>query len=482
MLMSKTKKTILYVSIYTETLKNILPFIISSKDAGFNVKILAKHYPFGDDKIKTRKLLEGLDYELIESLDMGDMPSWRSGRSLTSRWWRLWSTLLNSFNRSWQANTQSIQFLNRYKPDVIVLGSDGRILERYLIKNAKKRKIPSVCVQWTLSIISLNSILESKSRRLMNQKKHAHEAAIDSIYYIISQLVKIINSVAYRLAGLRTKLDIPGKYGIRIHGQGNADRLALIGESSRRFHLEMGTPSSKLTVIGSPKFDNQYKSSVEAQNEPTQLEIERKAIRKKYGLNHTKKLLLIANNDSKKQYSSYYSNEEIVASWRNRIERVLREKSGVEVIFKLHPAWNTQDEFEGLGVGGNLCVLHGGDMEELIKVTSVLVVRHSMAALDGIIQGVPTVSINTPPIPAGNFYKEVGGTIHANNDDEFISIISSLMDEDSSMLELFEQRRSDFIQDTLGVDISARGFDANTRFIHLLKEIAPASLTNKNCF
>ena len=195
--MSKTKKTILYVSIYTETLKNILPFIISSKDAGFNVKILAKHYPFGDDKIKTRKLLEGLDYELIESLDMGDMPSWRSGRSLTSRWWRLWSTLLNSFNRSWQANTQSIQFLNRYKPDVIVLGSDGRILERYLIKNAKKRKIPSVCVQWTLSIISLNSILESKSRRLMNQKKHAHEAAIDSIYYIISIIFIILSFLTF---------------------------------------------------------------------------------------------------------------------------------------------------------------------------------------------------------------------------------------------------------------------------------------------
>ena len=215
-------------------------------------------------------------------------------------------------------------------------------------------------------------------------------------------------------------------------------------------------------------------------SDPDKLKYEKQLIIDKYGLDPGKRLLLIANNDSKKQYSTYYTNKEIVSSWRNRIERVLNENQNTQVIFKLHPVWNTFEEFDRLvGVNDNLRVLKTGDMGELIKVTNVLIVRHSMAALEGIIQNVPTVSINTPPIPAGGFYKEVGGTIHADNDDEFVSVVGALLNKDSFVHKLAKQRRMEFIQDYLGLDPTHQGPTAKMRFVELLNEFASVNLKHE---
>ena len=153
----------------------------------------------------------------------------------------------------------------------------------------------------------------------------------------------------------------------------------------------------------------------------------------------------------------------------------------IQVIFKLHPVWNSKDEFEGLeGINDNLRVLRNGDIEELIKVTNVLVVRHSMAALEGIVHDVPTVSINSPPIPAGGFYKEVGGTIHADDDEEFVTVMNSLLNNEASVHNLAQKKRRDFLQDYLGLDTMHHDRTPNIRFTELLKDMIAVNPTPRS--
>lgn len=470
--MGVESKRVLFVSIYAEVVKSMLPYMRAALAAGYDVRVVAKHYPFGDDRVKSEKLLDGVEYELVESLDLGDMESWRRGKCLTSRWCRLGSTLFNSLSRAWKANSQAADILERFDPDVLIVASDGRILERYLIKHSQKKTIPSICIQWTLSVISSSALLESKSRRLTD----CHVSLLDKfenlLYRQSSFLVRIINGVGYRLLNLRTPLTIRPTQGVRIHGQGNANRLALIGEASKRFHLEMGTPVDKLAVIGSPRFDLQYQRYISSLKNPELSEIERKQILKKYSFAPDTKIVLIANNDSRKQYSKYYTNEEIVSAWRNRIANLLIRHPNLVVIFKLHPVWNTSDEFDGLQrLSPNVHILKTGDMEELIRIADVLVVRHSMAALEGIIRGVPTVSINLPQMPAGQFYKDVGGTIHVETEEEFVRVVSKFLVKDVKAQNSFAERKNKFIRDCLGVSSDPVEEGADKRFVDLLDEM-----------
>lgn len=470
--MGVDSKKVLFVSIYAEVAKSMLPYMRAALAAGYDVKVLAKHYPFGDDRAKTEQLLDGFEYELIESLDLGDMESWRRGRCLTSRWCRLGSTLFNSLSRARNANSQAGDILKKYDPDVLIVASDGRLLERYLIKHCQKKTIPSVCIQWTLSVISSTALLESKSRRLADCNVSLWDRFENLLYRQSSAIVRIINGVGYRLLNLRTPLTIRPTQGVRIHGQGNANRLALIGEASKRFHLEMGTPLDKLAVIGSPRFDLQYQRYVKSLKNPKLSEVERKQILEKYRFEPDAKIVLIANNDSRKQYSKYYTNEQIVSAWRHRIANLLIRHPNLIVIFKLHPVWNTSDEFDGLKhLSPNVHIIKTGEMEELIRVADVLVVRHSMAALEGIIRGVPTVSINLPQMPAGHFYKDVGGTIHVETEEEFVCVVSEFLIKDVEAQNSFTNRRNKFIRDFLGVNSDPVEKSADKRFVDLLDEM-----------
>lgn len=50
-------KKILFVTIYSEASKNIVPYVDTCLSLGHKVDIIAKHYSFGNDKSKTKKYL-----------------------------------------------------------------------------------------------------------------------------------------------------------------------------------------------------------------------------------------------------------------------------------------------------------------------------------------------------------------------------------------------------------------------------------------
>lgn len=446
-------KKILFVSIYSETSKNIVSYINTCVNYGHKVDIIAKHYPFGNDKSKTEKIFDEYTYETLESLDLGDSRSWRNGPGLTSRWYRLLYTFLFSVLRHYKANKQARRILKSYKPDLLILCSDSRLLERFLIKNGSKYNIKSICLQWTLSVVSRTSIIESKKRVLdVPMKFTKAEILLNYIFALFSNLVRVYNGALFRVLNLRCRFDIPKTDGIRVHGQGNADALALIGKTSYDFHLSMGTPQKKLHIIGSPFYAQKYIDSLQSKLDNSNSLLVNEMI-DKYQLVRNHKIILIANNDSRKQYTKYYTNEFIVQFWKETILEILKISNNITVIFKTHPVWNTIDEFSGLtSITPNFHLIHDEPLERLLEITDVLVVRHSMAGIEGIIHNIPTISMNMPSIPAGNFYKDIGGTFHVESPDALYSLIKCIINYEVSFFREYDHRRKIFLQNVLGID------------------------------
>ena len=180
----QTELPILFVSIYYEVLKTYIPIIQYLKKEGYQIYLLAKHYPNNKDKEKTEKALKELDVPgmTLESFELGDQPSWRSGPGSTNRWYRLTDMFLKGLYISRKARTIARATLDRVNPKIIILASDGRTLERYLVEEAEKRGIPSLCFQWALTAISEKAITEGKTRDLLDRKKGFKEKSPDNMH------------------------------------------------------------------------------------------------------------------------------------------------------------------------------------------------------------------------------------------------------------------------------------------------------------
>ncbi|MBT5492475.1 hypothetical protein HOK00_09735 [bacterium] len=469
----KIKKKILFVSIYHEVLKTFVP-LMKSLQNDYDIYVLAKHYPFGDDKRLSEKLINDFSYEGIESLDLGDQTSWRRGKGLTSRWYRVYDSFIKTVYIHIKANSQAKDIIGRIQPDLVIVGSDSRTLERYIIEHCEKKDIPSICFQWALSAISKNSIREGKTRTLSIETRTIYEQIMDKLYNAVSYLVGRFNGLIVRILMLRIKLRIIPSEKIRVFGQGNATKLALIGESSKKFQEEMGTPIEKIEVVGHPLYENIYNNiTLGISNK-----VNKEEVFKKLNIPINSNFILWANNDSKKQYAKYYSDEFMFKSWEEKILAILDANKEIYIIFKIHPVWNSLKDFQRLeSISPRIRVLSGMDIEDLLPFSSALVVRHSMAAIFGMLYQVPLISFNYPPLPVGGLFGEIGGTIHVNNNSELKKVMFELLSRDKNMKRLIQEKKEFFLNNHLSINCSKEASSNNLsieRFNNLV-----SSLLNK---
>jgi len=449
----QTDRPILFVSIYYEVLKTYIPIIRHLKKNGHRIYLLAKHYPNKKDKEKAEKALKELDVPgvTLESFELVDQSSWRTGRGLTNRWYRLIDTLFNGVHVNRKGQKIAKATLENINPKIIVLGSDGRTLEKYLVKEAEKKDIPSICFQWALTALSEKAIKEGKTRNLLNRKKCFREKFSNLLYKYISFFVFRFNSFLGWLLGLRIKPKVRFDRNFTVFGQGNATALALIGKGSYDFHLKMGTPKNKLFITGHPLYEETF---ILASKGLHKTEEGRQKAYDAVKIPTNEKFILWANNDSKKQYSSLYSNNQMLTSWKQKINCLLESDSRTYIVFKLHPAWNDYEDFKELDqISERVRIVKDVNLEELLPYTSILLVRHSMSAIFGLLYNIPVISFNYPPLPVGRLFKDIGGTIHVDDDTQLKEVVNKISKKDHGILETVKEERIRFLSYHLNLNV-----------------------------
>ena len=451
------KKKLLFVSSYYENLKTYIP-LIKCLENQYDVNIVAQYYPFGSDRKLNQSILKNFNGELIQSNELGDQLSWRRGKALKNRWLRLMDLLIKYVFVENKINIIAKEIIDRIKPDLIIVGSDGRTLEKHLIQYCETKNIKSICFQWALTVISKKCILESKTRSLCIKKKLFYQRINDKFFNIGSWLVKKFNGFLLLLINKKIKLKIKLNGNIRIYGQGNATKLALIGESSRKFQIIMGTPEDKLEVIGHPLYHSVY-NNIKYKKKNI---FKKEDIYKKLNLPLNAKFILWANNDSKKQYSNYYTDNYMFKSWEEKLLSILKADSKIYVVFKIHPVWNYLPDFKKLeNISQRIKVISEIDIEDILPFSSALIVRYSMAAIYGVLFHVPLISFNYPPLPAGSLFKEIGGSIHIKDNRELEEVIKNLLLKNTETLQLIEENNKYFLNKHLSINTKKKNDNKN---------------------
>ena len=72
------------------------------------------------------------------------------------------------------------------------------------------------------------------------------------------------------------------------------------------------------------------------------------------------------------------------------------------------------------------------------------------------------------------------GHRHADDDEEFVTVMNSLLNNEASVHNLAQKKRRDFLQDYLGLDTMHHDRTANIRFTELLKDMIVVNPTTRS--
>ena len=253
----KKKQKILFLTAYNEALKSFIP-LLDSLDKIYDVYVINEYLPSGPDKKKNSFILKKFNGKLVKSFELLEQPQNRLGAGSKSRWYRLYQIFLKGILYEIKADKKAKQIINQIRPDLFINSGDGRTLPKHMIKYCDKKNIRSICYQWTIGIISKKLVTEYKLNSYSFQKEKFLKKIENKIFSYAFKFVNKFNGLILTIINKKAKLNLKTKNNFTVFGQGNSTKLALIGKSSRKFYIDMGTNATKLEVLGHPLYESIY--------------------------------------------------------------------------------------------------------------------------------------------------------------------------------------------------------------------------------
>jgi len=414
---------ILFISYYFETLKAYRPYIENLED----VYVYATSHSIGKDYERTFELLEemGVNYEINHSINRVDDYSYTNKNKIIE----YISTVINELNTKFLVD----RMLTRIKPSIIVVAADKRELERLVIRKAKELKIKTICLQWSLGPISEKALIENKYETLLADYKHDVNKS-SNLHKTLSKLSLIYR----RFLGLNTKVFA------NCYGGGDADILAVMGRGSKDFFIKQGVSQKKIRILGN--------ALVERQIIKQGLSLDRSDVLNKVGLKKADKFILYCTGYLKPGYFKYTKKGDLFFERKKKIIELLNATEGFYIVVKLHPR-EILSEFENLNsISSRVIVIKDIDVNLILPFCELLFTRQSTTVIYALSYTKPVLTHDVPSMPMGSYYKDIGGTIHADSIEEIGRYANLILSKDSEIHMLIEEKRKNFMFSHLNID------------------------------
>lgn len=432
---TSNKKTILFYSHYFEVLKTYLPYIEYFRN-NYNVYVAASCLSFSNDEQRCKNLL--LENKINGCLWKSDDPidkfqdNIRAKKKLSGIFW--WYILF-----LWREKQKAREIFNKIRPNVLILGSDKRKMERYLVEEASANNVPSICLQWSMGPILRRAFIENKSETIIGREKSNNK----NIWKVIYRILKIPNSILLRV--LRLKIPVYAK----CFGGGNATVLAAIGEGSKEFYSSMGISPKKIRVVGHALYEDIYIKTMNKKNEKSK---EKARIFKLLNIPLNSNYILCCTSYLKPGYYKFLSKDGVYLARERKIKTFLDIDNDLYVVIKLHPREDIAQFSSLTNLSSRVRVLRDVETNQLIPFCSMLLIRNSTTAIYGMMYKKTVISHNYPPLPMGTLYGELGGTIHVNSEEELKEVVSKIFKKEESILRLKKDRRDQFLSKYLNIN------------------------------
>jgi glycosyltransferase involved in cell wall biosynthesis len=305
------------------------------------------------------------------------------------------------------------KLFDELKPAFVVSNTEVYYADRFFLREAKKRGIPSH---------SLFSVFPATKEGLMLLSKSKNKYKIRLLLYFIYK--KVLTSLGIPLQGI----PVPSK--------GDAIKVCVWSEYQKEVFKERGGIPEKLVITGSPMHDLIFQRSKENSDE-----IKNKVC-KLLNINKNNEIILFASQPLFKDKLCTYEEQ------KRMTELVIEAVSnfdGYTLIIKLHPRESLEEytylDKHPLKNRFRVAEEKDADLYDLIQVSRLMITRSSTVGLDAMLFGKEVITINTAGSRDPWGYAESGAAIGVYNEEGLVPAINDALYNEAIRRKLAEGRR-----------------------------------------
>jgi hypothetical protein len=328
---------------------------------------------------------------------------------------------LDEIGRFWQARDLARAALDRHQPAALVVIQDTLLFERFLVREANARGIPTLVVQWAFSY---EQAMYDRIRAIQHARPGRGSPSL-----LRRKLVAPLTTTAYRgtLRALGLSFDLVNSY-----GGGEAKLFAVMGEAFREQFVRQGIRDKRIVVTGHPTHDLVFRRATSIDD------AERAAIRRRYELEPAGTIVLYATQPV--LWRKVMTRETLERNVR-AIASAIAARPGCRLILKLHPREDPADYRFCAELDPPVRVIAQAEMPDLIAATDLFVSSSSSTVLLAMMLDRPIVTLNFDAVPHFDQFEPIGGTIHIRTYEQFASALDRLLDDRQAANDLRRRRQ-----------------------------------------
>lgn len=351
----------------------------------------------------------------------------------------------------WQMRRLSRQIIASYQPVAVLLTGDTGLGNATVVRVANESNIPTILIHWAFSMPQ--SYYDEFRSKTEQRKGKDDRGSLRRFYQAIRRMAA---------EWLLRRLDLPFQFA-HSFGGGEARRFAVMGEAFVDQFARQGVPREKMVVTGNPEHDALYYRCL-----ATDSATAKRHVCDELGLPlgplavfATAPLVGFISSDEQRRMTS------------SLVESIL-ESTGCSLVVKLHP----RDELDYAFVksyGSRVAVCKEYDLIALMEACDLFISQGSSTILLAMAWGRPVVTFNFTDWAGGDYFAELGGTLHVKEPERLSSALVSALNDN--------QIRERLLAEQQQVVSRYMKFDGRVveRLVSLIEEeIARASLTSQH--
>ena len=328
---------------------------------------------------------------------------------------------IDEIGRFWQARSLARAALDYHQPSAVVVIQDTLLLERFIVREANARGLPTLVVQWAFSYE------QAMYDRIRTFQFGQPEARVPS--GLPRQLLAPLTRGFYRstLRALGLDFDLVNSY-----GGGEARLFAVIGEAFRDQFVRQGVRGKQIAVTGHPTHDAVFRraQTIDA--------AERSVIRHRYDLVPEATIALYATQPV--LWRKVMTREALERNVR-AIAAAVGDRPNCQLVLKLHPREDPADYAFCATLDPPVRVIAQAEMPDLIAACDLFISSSSSTVLLAMMLDRPIVTVNFDAVPHFDQFEAIGGTVHVRTHGQFAEAFRRLLEDRQAAEQLRKQRQ-----------------------------------------
>jgi glycosyltransferase involved in cell wall biosynthesis len=326
--------------------------------------------------------------------------------------------------RFWRARALARAALDRHRPAAVVVIQDTLLFERFIVREANARGLPTVVVQWAFSY---EQSMYDRIRTFQFGQADGRPRK-----RLPRRLLAPLTRGAYRstLRALGLDFDLVNSY-----GGGEARLFAVIGAAFRDQFLGQGVRGKQIVVTGHPTHDAVFRRA------QTVNAAERGVIRERYAIPQEATFVLYATQPV--LWRKVMTREALERNVR-AIARTVAERPGCRLVLKLHPREEPADYAFCDTLDPPVRVIAQAEVPDLIAACDLFISSSSSTVLLAMMLDRPIVTVNFDEVPHFDQFEAIGGTVHVRTHAQFADAFQRLL-EDGQVVEQLRRQRRDVV-------------------------------------